>query len=94
MCAFDSALNFEETDSKKVPLVAFGLRPNVTKKLANSFFFLKNVANFQEMLRRQRVNEVPKQNKLPKSPQKWVYFAVSKRNTLFARKIYFSCGLC
>ena len=59
MCAFDSALNFEETDSKKVPLVTFGLRPNVTKKLANSFFFLKNVANFQEMLRRQRVNEVP-----------------------------------
>ena len=39
VCGFDSPLNFEETGAKKS---AIGVRPNVTKKLANSLFFSLN----------------------------------------------------
>ena len=52
MCAFESALNSDEIESKKSPLVAFRLRPNVTPALANSLFSLFLVVNvrvFQTM---------------------------------------------
>ena len=45
MCAFESALNSDEIESKKPLLVAFGLRSNVTPTLANSLFSLFLVVN-------------------------------------------------
>ena len=58
MCAFDSAVNFDEIGSKKAPEVTFGLRPNVTQKLANLLFFLKSLlADFQNVLRTARVKK-------------------------------------
>ena len=58
MCAFESVLNSDEIGSKKSPLVAFGLRPNVTPALPNSFFSLLlviNVRDFQSIPHNSRI---------------------------------------
>ena len=58
MCAFDSALNFDEIGLKRLPLVAFGLRPNATANVAISLFllfFLAVFSDFQMMPRNSRI---------------------------------------
>ena len=59
LCAIDSGMNFESNETRKTPLVTFGLRPNVTRMFRNSRFFSLIFGAFQICLRSERVNEDP-----------------------------------
>ena len=59
LCAIDSGMNFESNETRKTPLVTFGLRPNVTQMFRNSRFFSLIFGAFQICLRSERVNEDP-----------------------------------
>ena len=80
MPVFNSELNLEENGAKKVPKVGSGFRPNVTKKLANSLFFLYIFGDFHKLLRSQRVNKQYVKNffqpKWPKWPITPIYFTI------------------
>ena len=57
LCAIDSGMNFESNETRKTPLVTFGLRPNVTRMFRNSCVFSLIFGAFQNCLRSQRGNK-------------------------------------
>ena len=59
MDALESTLNFEENKARKLRLVTFLLRRNVTRKFKNVRFFFINFGGFLKVLRTQRVNQAP-----------------------------------
>ena len=90
MYAFESALNSDEIESKKSPLVAFGLRPNVTPTLANSLFSLYLVVNvtvFQTMPYNSRILPITYQIGLISYFSEPYYVIEDIRNRGNARKV-------
>ena len=59
MDALESTLNFEENKARKLRLVTFLLRRNVTRKFENAQYFFFNFGTFSKLLRSERVNQVP-----------------------------------
>ena len=90
MCAFESALNSDEIGSKKSPLVAFGLRPNVTPTLANLFFSLLlviNVRDFQSIPHNSRILTITYYIGLISYFLELYYVIENVRNRGIARKV-------
>ena len=59
MVALESTLNFEENKVRKMRLVTFLLRRNVTRNFENVQFFFVNFGTFSKLSGSERVNTTP-----------------------------------